>query len=247
METHISLERLFIIKKRVEKLIEQKQSVKSFEVQSLNYFIFEDSLEAAGIANALNEDPNEIKLYLRQAAQAALEVYRFKSTTIGKIGYLPSLKEDDFIDDSMTNSWTHIQAIYSSAASESWKELKEIASIPTELNESKQIDTLPIVSQFLDLLLLLVKKSHSISQIQELIIRYKASEDEDEIYWYIQVESIGYIIKNNEVEFETSMEKLTEFIVKYYTKQQLENHYNYLLLLPVLGLRSLKKFFSILY
>lgn len=244
MEQNTLIEKFAATKLKVETLIERKQSAKPSEMQSLNYFIFEDTLQAAGFAKALNEDPNVIKYFLQQASQAALEVYKFKSTTIGKIGYLPSLEEDYFIDESMTNSWTHIRAIYASAASKSWKELKKIIEISRDSNISKQVETLDIVEQFLDILILLVKKTLSVNQVTEFLTYYSVSKNDNEIYWYRQAEVIMQIIGKNKVNFDTSLENLAEFIINYYTERRLQNHHDYLLLLPVLGLKSLSKFYT---
>ncbi|MFT3910813.1 MAG: hypothetical protein QM737_15455 [Ferruginibacter sp.] len=233
-------------KKRSERLLKELESGSTTNLQVIEYYLFEDMLRIAGYGKALEElDENDIIINLRLAAEHALNVYKLKNTTINKIGYLQSSEEDVFIDESMTNPWVYIRAIYASAASSSLVKLNEIISLPTQMYKSEQIKVQPIVNAYLVLLIDLISKILSKKKIEEFMTFFQNSKNQDDIFWYLQAEVIEKIFLNDRKGTDLALEKLEFFLNAYYSQEKYRNNPEAFLDLVLLGLKGIRTVYDI--
>jgi hypothetical protein len=219
----------------------RRLSTPSDRTQVRALFEFEDSLAAAAYARALGET-EEARMLLSQAAAAGAEIFRLRGTVVSRIGYLPSGREESFIDLTPTNAWNYVRALYAGLASGATEPTLELARMSPDAYRSDQVKTSAAVDRYAASLARVVAAGRDVQRAEELAdlaAEYESSPGPDDRYWAAQARALATLLTcNDESVRRDALAKLTTTLQEQNAELD-ELDPERLLELPLLGLGGL--------
>jgi len=221
--------------------------LKPGQQQTRYYGLFEDSLEAAGLAKALSKPESEIRDYLKIAANAAVGIFEWQYTTIGKVGYLPNYDEEVFIDNTAANPWVYVRAVYAALAAELHRVLKTLANYDAVEQEYEHMTISPLLREYSQILRkVILRETENLNlRLQQLVTNWSTDESTGSQFWLVQAKVLLAVIEGNGPGFVEIVGELSSTISSYYAAPEHQNDPDRFLQLPVLGLNALGKLWGI--
>jgi hypothetical protein len=198
---------------------------------------FEEALDAAGCARALDEG-DDVQRYLACAASAAARLFALRGARIAEVGDLDTGELDVFVDTSATNDWTLVRGAYAALASGEQRAREALGGLKRDKYHSDQAEVAAALESYAPALsAVLCGRSDAARAALGAAGLRPGGEDR---FWISQAEALRAILDGDRVRLRDAMTEVRRAFEAEYQDERPESPER-LLELPVLGLDALAR------
>jgi hypothetical protein len=227
-------------RERIERAAPKAGKARDANAQNRAYSRYEAALEAAGAARGLGEPSSEVRKLLKVAADAAAAVFDLRGTASSTVAHLPEGEEETFVDTSLTDQWTLVQAIYAALASGNDAAFARLAALRPEDHHSEQVEAPPSLEHFSAALREAAGgKLRRAQQAPPERSDWERSNDAADRYWLAQLRVLEHLAASDHTAAAAAITALEQELKRYYAGPRHRDDPERLLELPLLGLSAL--------